>query len=263
MRNEHKNNLIIYILIAYGITWAILFPLIFFYSAINFYAREIWHSFGAIGPTLAAILILSRKNEQKHLKWLKKGLINIPQLKLIIFAFIPLIFFGLSLLIEIILGISVLLDVLNENNITNIVSLFFLFLPSISYGFFEEIGWRGYFLPKLQKDYNALKSTVILTIIWYFWHIPMFFYRFDLFFAIFFMFPLILSGSIVFTFLFNQSKGSILMVIILHIGYDIVSSSGLSILAIILISAFFIMMDIRAIKIYGVESLSQEEKIVI
>jgi len=39
----------------------------------------------------------------------------------------------------------------------------------------EEIGWRGFALPKLQVNYNTLYSSVILGIIWGFWHFPLFF----------------------------------------------------------------------------------------
>jgi len=260
---EDRTNIILYTLIAYGTTWAILFPLVFFYPTLDFYIRELWHSLGAIGPAIAGILVLNRKTEEKDISWLKKGIIKIPEVKLVIFAFIPLIIFGVSLLLEIALGFTDVLKILRENNVIDLTSLFFFFLPSLSYGFFEEIGWRGYLLPKLQNYYNALKATLFLTLIWYFWHLPMFFYRFDLFFAIIFMLPLMISGAILFTYLYNASKGSILIVIIFHISYDITTSSGFSFIAVIAVSAFFIMMDIRAIKVFGIESLAQTEKIII
>ncbi|MEJ2296243.1 MAG: hypothetical protein P8Y23_15955, partial [Candidatus Lokiarchaeota archaeon] len=97
----------------------------------------------------------------------------------------------------------------------------------------------------------------------WFWHFPTFFYRFDLFYGLILMFPLLLSGSIVMTFLFNQSRGSILMVIILHISYDLVTSHEISITAIIVVSAFYIFMDIRILKIYGVENFSIYERTIL
>jgi membrane protease YdiL (CAAX protease family) len=36
----------------------------------------------------------------------------------------------------------------------------------------EELGWRGYLLPKLQEKRNALVSSLIVGVIWSTWHLP-------------------------------------------------------------------------------------------
>lgn len=36
----------------------------------------------------------------------------------------------------------------------------------------EEYGWRGYLLPRLMKKFNLLYSSLILGLIWGFWHFP-------------------------------------------------------------------------------------------
>jgi len=38
----------------------------------------------------------------------------------------------------------------------------------------EELGWRGYALPKLFQLFNPIKSSIILGIVWSFWHYPKF-----------------------------------------------------------------------------------------
>ena len=39
----------------------------------------------------------------------------------------------------------------------------------------EELGWRGYALPRLLKLFNPMKSSFILGVMWSVWHFPKFF----------------------------------------------------------------------------------------
>ena len=38
----------------------------------------------------------------------------------------------------------------------------------------EELGWRGFLLPEFQKRFPNLKSAIIIGIVWFIWHIPLF-----------------------------------------------------------------------------------------
>jgi len=51
-----------------------------------------------------------------------------------------------------------------------------LFLINIFVGgpLAEDIGWRGYILPKLRERMSALKASLIIGVVWAIWHLPYF-----------------------------------------------------------------------------------------
>ena len=81
----------------------------------------------------------------------------------------------------------------------------------------EEMGWRGYVLPRLQVKYSALLSSLIVGGIWSIWHLPKFIGagtsggRSFTWFTIF-----CLAASILYTWLYTNTRGSLLMVTIFH-----------------------------------------------
>ncbi len=38
----------------------------------------------------------------------------------------------------------------------------------------EELGWRGYFLPELLRQYNPLTSSLVIGVVWFLWHVPLY-----------------------------------------------------------------------------------------
>ena len=79
----------------------------------------------------------------------------------------------------------------------------------------EEMGWRGYVLPRLQAKYSALTSTLILGVVWGIWHLPKFLSHFDAIAFAWFMLH-IMAFAVILTWLYNNTKGSLLMVAICH-----------------------------------------------
>ena len=79
----------------------------------------------------------------------------------------------------------------------------------------EEIGWRGYVLPRLQAKYGALTSTLILGVIWGFWHLPKFLSHWNTVSFVWFMVHT-MAISVVYTWLYNSTKGSLLLVTLFH-----------------------------------------------
>ena len=106
-----------------------------------------------------------------------------------------------------------------------IVVPMFIFL-TIAAGIGEEFGWRGFLLPRLQAHHNALVSGLIVGVAWATWHVPLFFIKGTsqyeqglqggllpaiLGYAVF-----VIAQSVQFTWLFNNTKGSVLLAAVFH-----------------------------------------------
>jgi CAAX protease family protein len=92
---------------------------------------------------------------------------------------------------------------------------------------FEEVGWRGYALPRLQPLYGPLVGTLILGLLWALWHLPQFLVPSWAeasggrgFLAIVKFVFIAIAFAIVTTWVFNNTKGSVLMAILVHTSID-------------------------------------------
>jgi membrane protease YdiL (CAAX protease family) len=96
-------------------------------------------------------------------------------------------------------------------------SLLFV-LPFLLFNMFvngEEIGWRGYVLPRLQWRYNALVSSLIIGVIWTAWHIPKFLVAgYDT--PLGWYLVMTVARAVLFTWVYNGTRGSLLLVTIFH-----------------------------------------------
>jgi membrane protease YdiL (CAAX protease family) len=89
---------------------------------------------------------------------------------------------------------------------------FFLF-DALSNG--EEMGWRGYVLPRLQARHSALAASLTVGVIWGFWHLPKFLGPANS--GDFGLFVVKTMGdAVLYTWLYNNTRGSLLLVTILH-----------------------------------------------
>lgn len=81
----------------------------------------------------------------------------------------------------------------------------------------EEMGWRGYVLPRLQAKYNALVASLIVGVIWSVWHLPKFFGTGFSDERSFFWFTVAhLALAVLYTWLYNNTRGSLLLVTLFH-----------------------------------------------
>lgn len=101
----------------------------------------------------------------------------------------------------------------------------------------EEIGWRGFALPRLQQRFPALQSSLILGTIHTIWHLPFWTVLGELdqfgwsYWVISWAF--VLALTIYLTWLMNNTGNSVLMAVVLHGCYNLVSVSYLPITTVV------------------------------
>ena len=99
-----------------------------------------------------------------------------------------------------------------------------LLIPGIG-GTWEEPGWRGFALPSLQAGRSALVASLILGAVWALWHLPFVVATgqmggWDI--------VIILAWTLVLTWVYNGTGGSVLIVMLFHAMFNTVSLSFIS-----------------------------------
>ena len=224
-----RHSLVAYFVLACAITWAIGIPLAA--SVQGLLSAQIppsVHFLTAYGPMLSALIVTGitsgaagiREIVGRMLRWR----VGIRWILTALFSPVALYLIA-----------AVMLRVWSGSwpdfsrfgstvEVTGLVWLAGWIFHTLTFGIGEETGWRGFALPRLQKGRSALSATFILSIFWALWHLPMFFYK-ESFMSrgipmTIMWFLGLFSGAIVFTWLYNSTGGSILMVALWHGAYN-------------------------------------------
>jgi membrane protease YdiL (CAAX protease family) len=145
--------------------------------------------------------------------------------------------------------------------------LAFSIFPGSALG--EEIGWRGYALPRLQARRSALSASLILAPIWGLWHLPLWLtgdaVKTPVFYVPFFFFS-VFAFSVILTWVYNSTEGSLLMVVFLHATVNLPVTLGIEELgsrATVPVLLYWGLMAVAAIVVViwaGPEHLSRKRK---
>jgi len=226
--------LVAYFAITYLITWTIWSPIVA--SAQGWADWDVPYAlyyFGSFGPAIAAFILTALTEGKSGLRILL-GRIFKWRVEFRYHAFAVLAPIGLFtlafLLNRVITGEWSNLLLLGEADYLPYLGPFgVLGLWFLTYGLGEETGWRGFALPHLQKNRSAASATLILALLWAFWHLPAFFFRDTYVDLGMFGFPLfafmMIFSTMVFTWLYNSTQGSVFIVIVFHAVFNWLSVS--------------------------------------
>jgi membrane protease YdiL (CAAX protease family) len=95
----------------------------------------------------------------------------------------------------------------------------------------EELGWRGILLDAFQKKWSVAVSTLVLFLIWWLWHFPLFFLpgtshnTWGLFTDMFWLFAMnVFLLTILMTLAHNANQRSVLAAMLIHFSYNVTLS---------------------------------------
>jgi len=181
------------------------------------------------GPTLAAVIVIAVTDGKAGLGTFFKRYV---QWRAGIFWWFFVLFgylIALNIVATVILGPAVLSEFVKNIGLVLSTYLITLVAGIILGPLWEEPGWRGFALPRLQAQFSPLLGTVILGILWALWHLPG--YLGGWMQAGFLALIVASVGfSIVMTWVYNNTRGSILLMILLHSSSNAAISIGSKVL---------------------------------
>jgi membrane protease YdiL (CAAX protease family) len=217
--------LVTYFVLAYAISWAFWLPLAASsHDLIPIYLPAVvFYTLAALGPVLAAVIVSGIEGGKPAIRALLGKVLKWRV--------------GVRWYLAALLGYPALclagsgLDVLLGGNPSSPSSsdlaglhmpFWFLLVIMPPFVLGEEIGWRGYALPRIQAGRSALLASIILSVLWGLWHVPSFLMRNSLHqgqpFLLWMVWLFLMT--VVLTWLYNSTGGSVLIAWFYHVAMN-------------------------------------------
>lgn len=177
-------------------------------------------------PTLAAVIVVGKTQGREGLRALFRKLtivrVGVGWYLFAIFG-LAFMYIGAILLYNQFSGLTPI-SVLSKNTppfsspleLVSQIAILFLIIGIVNG---EELGWRGFALPRLQAKYDALTSSLVLGVIWSVFHLPLFFTltgssQSDWSFTNFLISTIAMTT--LYTWMYNNTRGSVLLAYLFH-----------------------------------------------
>ena len=228
MTDHHKNrNPWKFFLLTFAYSWIIWIPSVLDGIGIRLAFDVTGYSMivviiGAFAPMLAAITLIAQKAGWQGIKSFFGQVLDFhfkPVYALLALA-LPLLIHLIAHYTALALGLVVAETLFpGEMPVSPLLlAIPYFFLMLLIGGGQEEFGWRGYAQEPLQEKMGVIPASLVIGVIWGFWHLPLWFMAGDLHSAYsFFAFVMMTTSlSIVYAWLYNASGKKLIVVIFFH-----------------------------------------------
>ena len=180
---------------------------------------------GAWAPTVSAIILTGLSEGRNGVKGFLRKILRWR----VDFRWYLVVLFGIAMIAYLAIGVGTLFGVpvpeitlpagIPHDVLLGALPMIFLINIFLGGPLAEDIGWRGYILPKMRERMTALNASLIIGVVWAFWHLPYFIFpawRSAIGNVPFFWFALLTtSWSVLFAWVYVNTE-SILMPVLFH-----------------------------------------------
>jgi uncharacterized protein len=210
-----RHPLISFYVLTYAIAWLLWAPLVIFRDSIPGPVGLVLVVLGSNVPSTLGLvfigLLQGKAGVRRVLRRLIHGRIGLRWYLAVL---------ALSMLAPLAIGVSILFGGATPVVGMTILGVLSFFLISIFPGsaLGEEIGWRGFVLPRMQARHSALKASLLIGILWGPWHLPLWLtgsegHPISLYVP---FVVAVVASSVFYTWLYNNTGGSLLIVVLYH-----------------------------------------------
>jgi membrane protease YdiL (CAAX protease family) len=262
-----RHPLAAFLVLTYGLSWALWMPLAIFRDATSGPFTSIALLIGSNVPSAVAIVLTAvalgkgatRKLLRRLLIW-RVGW----RWYLVLLAPTALVIGTISLVAVTRGGPTAALAV---PLLSAIITVAFMTFPGSALG--EEIGWRGYALPRVQSTRTALTASLVVGTLHGLWHLPLWLrgdadHQLSVYPAFLIQ---TLALAVIYTWLYNSTKGSLLLVVLFHTATNapltlVLLPLGIEnwILPFWLMAAFTVVAALVVVAVFGPTNLSRRPR---
>ena len=135
---------------------------------------------GAWAPTISAVILIGLSDGRIEVRIFLKKVLHWR----VGFQWYLVALFGIAAIAYLAIGVGIIFGFsapklslpygLPREALIGFLPIFFLTNLFVGGPIAEDIGWRGYILPKMREQMSALKASLLIGVIWAIWHLPYF-----------------------------------------------------------------------------------------